>query len=181
MDLHDINIRFHFRTVTFGSQYCSTHCPPFPTVAHGVAPKKLTNPAGVCSSSGTVSLVSNVAQKCEPVVSARASDIEAQIFTSHLNFDKIKVDNHQAKSDTKSIQIAALGGRSFRRVAHKQKLTVFSIPLHEINLVLQPEEKPKEKLVLEEYVPKEYHDFLPLFSKQLVVGSSGDEQVSASP
>jgi len=72
MDLRDINIRFHSRTVTFGSQYCSTHCPPFPTVAYGVAPEKLSNPAGVCSSSGTVNLVSNVAQKCEPAVSAEA-------------------------------------------------------------------------------------------------------------
>jgi len=120
MDLRDINIRFHSRTVTFGSQYCSTHCPPFPTVAYGVAPEKLSNPAGVCSSSGTVNLVSNVAQKCEPAVSAEAGDIETQIFTSHSNFDKIKVDNHQAKSDTKQIQIAALGGHSFRRVAHKR-------------------------------------------------------------
>jgi len=132
----------------FRSHYCSTHCTPFPSVAHGVAPEKLSNPAGVCSSSGTVSLVSNVAQKCEPAVSAGAGDIAAQIFTSHSNFDKIKVDNHQAKSDTKPIQIAALSGRSFRRVAHKQKLTVFSISLHEINLALQPEEKPKKKLVL---------------------------------
>jgi len=27
--------------------------------------------------------------------------------------------------------------------------------------------KPKKKLVLEEYVPKEYHDFLPLFAEAL--------------
>jgi len=154
MDLHDIKIRFHSCTVTFGSQYCSTHCTPFPTVAHGVAPEKLSNPAGVCSSSGTVSLVSNVAQKFEPVVSTGAGDIEAQIFTSHSNVDMIKVDNHQVKSDTKPIQIAALAGRSFRRVEHKQKLTVFSISLHEINLALQLEEKPKKKLILEEYIPK---------------------------
>jgi len=53
-------------------------------------------------------------------------------------------------------------------VAHKQKLTVFLISLHVINLALHPpEEKPKKKLVLEGYVPKEYHDFLPLFSEAL--------------
>ena len=105
MDLHDIIIRFHSCTATFGSQYCSTHCTPFPIVAHRVAPEKLSNPAGVCSSSGTVSLVSNVAQKCKPAVSAGASDIEAQIFTSHSNFEKIKVVNHQAKSDTKPYKL----------------------------------------------------------------------------
>jgi hypothetical protein len=52
-------------------------------------------------------------------------------------------------------------------MAYKQKLTVFSISLHEINLALQPDDKPKKKLVLEEYIPKEYHDFLPLFSEAL--------------
>jgi len=53
-------------------------------------------------------------------------------------------------------------------VAHKQQLTVFSISLYEINLVLHPpEEKPEKKLVLEEYVSKEYHDFLPVFSEAL--------------
>ena len=169
MDLRDINIQFHSRTVMFGSQYCSTHCTPFPTVAHGVAPEELSKTASVCSSSGIVNLASKVAQKCEPAVSAGAGDIEAQIFTSHSKFDKIKVDNNQEKSDTstKPIRIAVLGGHSFQRVAHKQKLTVFSISLHEINLALQPEEAPKKKLVLEEYVPKEYHDFLPLFSEAL--------------
>jgi len=34
---------------------------------------------------------------------------------------------------TKPIQIAALGGRSFRRIAHKEQLTVFSLSLYEIN------------------------------------------------
>jgi len=87
---------------------------------------------------------------------------------SHRNPNKIKVDIVQKSSSLKPIQIAVLGGRSFRQVAHKQKLTVFSICLHEINLALHPpEEKPKKKLVLEEYVPKEYHDFLPLFSEAL--------------
>ena len=153
MDLHDINIRFHSRTVTFGSQYCSTHCLP--------------QRSDSCSSSQVSNLASKVAQRYEPAVSAGAGEIEARLSTSHRNPDKNNVDNLQKSSSSKPIQIAALGGRAFRRVAHKQKLTVFSISLHEINLALQPEEKPKKKLVLEEYIPKEYHDFLPLFSEAL--------------
>jgi hypothetical protein len=117
MDFHDINIRFRSRTVTFGSQYCSTHCTPFPTVAQGLAPEKLSNTAGVCSSSGTVSLASKVAHRYEPAVSAGAGEIEAQLSTSHRNPDKINVDNVQKSSSSKPIQIAALGGLSFRRVA----------------------------------------------------------------
>jgi len=39
--------------------------------------------------------------------------------------------------------------------------------LHEINTALGTEEKTKKKLVLENYIPKEYHNFLPLFSEAL--------------
>ena len=169
MDLHDINIRFRSRTVTFGSQYCSTHCTPFPTVAHGLAPDKFPNLSDICSNTGTSILASKVAQNCEPAVSAGAGDIGAQTFTSHPNPDKIQVDNIQDIPNTppKPMQIAALSGRSFRRVACKQKLTVFSISLHEINSILRPKEKTKQKIVLEDYIPKEFHDFLPLFSEVL--------------
>jgi transposase InsO family protein len=51
-------------------------------------------------------------------------------------------------------------------VAHKQNLTVFSISLYEINQALGL--KPvKKELNLKEYIPKEYHEFLPLFSEAL--------------
>jgi len=155
MDLHDINIRFRSHTVTFGSQYCSTHC----------FPKK----SDMNSSNSTLNLTSKVAQKYEPAVSVGAGNIGARTFTSHPNPHEIQVDNFQdiPKTFPKKIQIAALSGRSFRRVAYKQKLTIFSISLHEINSALGMEEKTKKKLVLEDYIPKEYHDFLPLFSEAL--------------
>jgi len=155
MDLHVINIRFRSRTVTFGSQYCSTHC----------LPKK----SDMNSSNSTLNLTSKVAQKCEPAVSVGAGDIRARTFTSHPNPHEIQVDNFQdiPKTFPKKIQIAALNGRSFRRVAYKQKLTIFSISLHEINTALGTEEKTKKKLVLEDYIPKEYHEFHPLFSEAL--------------
>ena len=155
MDRHDINIRFRSCTVTFGSQYCSTHC----------LPKK----SEMNSSNSTLNLMSKVAQKCEPVVRVGDGDIGALTFTSDPNPHEIQVDDFQniPKTFAKKIQIAALSGRSFQRVAYKQKLTIFSIFLHEINTALCTEEKTKKKLVLEDYIPKEYHDFLPLFSEAL--------------
>jgi len=65
---------------------------------------------------------------------------------------------------TKPIQIAALGGCSFRWIAHKEQLTVFSLKLYEINRALEPKKEVKQ-LYLVDYVPKEYHKFLPLFSE----------------
>jgi len=121
------------------------------------------------SSNSSLNLTSKVAQKCEPAVSVGAGDIRARTFTSYPNPHEIQVDNFQdiPKTFRKKIQIAALSGRSFPRVAYKQKLTIFSISLHEINTALSSEENTKKKLVLEYYIPKEYHDFLPLFSEVL--------------
>jgi len=64
------------------------------------------------------------------------------------------------------IWISAIGGQAFRRTAYKQKLTIFSISLYEINQALGLEQKKKE-LDLKEYIPAEYHEFLPLFSEAL--------------
>jgi len=99
LDLHDINIRFHSCTVTFGSQYCSTH----------YLPQKSDS----CSSSQVLNLASKVAHRYEPVVSAGAGEIMARSSMSHQNPDKINVDNVQKSSSSKPIQIAALGGHSF--------------------------------------------------------------------
>ena len=65
------------------------------------------------------------------------------------------------------IQISAIGGQPFRRLAYKQKLTIFSTSLYEINQALGVKEKPKKELDLKTYIPAEYHEFLPLFSEAL--------------
>ena len=67
------------------------------------------------------------------------------------------------------IQLPAIGGHPFRRLAYKQILTIFSTSLYEINQALgmgKQAKKPKE-LDLKDYVPAEYHEFLPLFSETL--------------
>ena len=57
-----------------------------------------------------------------------------------------------------------LGGRSFHQIAHKKQLTVFSLSFYKINWALEPKKEVKQ-LDLADYVPKEYHEFLPLFSE----------------
>jgi len=83
MELHDVAIRFSSRTLTFGSQYCTAHCNPIPTVAHAITsePPEPT----LCS------LVSKVAP-CGRAVSAGAGEIGAQLFTSPQMSDPTKAD-----------------------------------------------------------------------------------------
>jgi len=186
MELHDVAIRFSSRTLTFGSQYCIAYCNPVPTIAHTISSEP-PEPA-LCS------LVSKVTPG-EPAVSVGAGDIGAQLFMSPQVNNTAQADRTEPRLDarnglgldtsnglgldarnglgpeapgsgpgTKPIQIAALGGRSFRRIAHKEQLTVFSLSLYEINRALEPKKELKQ-LNLADYMPKEYHEFLPLFSE----------------
>jgi hypothetical protein len=55
-------------------------------------------------------------------------------------------------------------------LAHKHKLTIFSTSLYEINQALTVKDQsrePKKELDLKNYIPAEYHEFLPLFSESL--------------
>jgi len=190
LELHDVAIRFSSRTLTFGSQYCTTHCNRTPTVVHAN------------------SLASKVAPQ-EPAVSAGAGEFMARAFTSPKSFFQNQADHSKdynvgmgarslnwrarrnengaalemsffhenaAALETRAsptterpIQISAIGGHPFRRLACEQKLTIFSTSLYEINQALglsEQAKKPKE-LDLKTYIPVEYHEFLPLFSEAL--------------
>jgi hypothetical protein len=61
--------------------------------------------------------------------------------------------------------IAMLNGVSFFRTVKKGKLTVFKASLYNINKAF--EAKDLKERPLEEVVPKQYHEFLPLFNKIL--------------
>jgi len=183
MELHNVAIKFSCRSLTFDSQYCIANCNPVPSVAHAISSEP-PEPA-LCS------LVSKVAPG-EPEVSAGDGDFGAQLFTSPQVNNTAQADRTKPRlvtrnghgleaaglgldtrnglgleppgPGTKPIQIAALGGRSFRRIAHMEQLTVFSLSLYEINRALEPKKEVKH-LDLVDYVPKEYHEFLPLFSE----------------
>ena len=210
LELHDVAIHFSSRTLTFRSQYCTSHCNRAPTVVHAH------------------SLASKIAHE-EPAVSVGAGEFEAWSFTSPNSFFQNQVNhgkdynlgmgtrslNWRARPNETSvfpdssilngtsagsmipmlnpdeptfqtpdtdgptfpttatterpIQISAIGGYLFRQLAYKQKLTIFSTFLYEINQALgvgEQAKKPKE-LDLKDYVPAEYHKFLPLFSETL--------------
>jgi len=74
LELHDVAIRFNSRTLTFGSQYCTSHCNWAPTVVYAH------------------SLASKIAHE-EPVVSTGAGEFEARSFTSPNSFFQNQV-NH---------------------------------------------------------------------------------------
>jgi hypothetical protein len=61
--------------------------------------------------------------------------------------------------------IVMLNGASFFRTVKQGKLTIFKASLYDINKAIEAKDF-KEK-PLEELVPKQYHEFLPLFSKVL--------------
>jgi hypothetical protein len=68
----------------------------------------------------------------------------------------------------KPISIAAIGSRPFKRLMRNSKerygkLQIFALSLHDINKAL--EDKDAEEFKLADIVPKEYHQFLPLFRK----------------
>jgi len=76
LELHDVAIRFSSHTLTFGSQYCASHCNQTPTMVHAD------------------SLVPKVAYE-EPAVSAGAGEFGAQSFTSPKCPFQNQVDNHK--------------------------------------------------------------------------------------
>jgi hypothetical protein len=61
--------------------------------------------------------------------------------------------------------IVMLNGASFFWTVKEGKLSLFKSLLHDINKSI--EEKDLKERPLEEIVPKQYHEFLPLFSKVL--------------
>jgi len=61
--------------------------------------------------------------------------------------------------------IVMLNGASFFRTVKKEKLTVFKASIYDINQAI--EAKDLKERPLEEIVPEQYHEFLPLFNKVL--------------
>jgi len=147
LELHDVAIRFSSRFLTFGSQYCTLHCNQAPTVVHAH------------------SLASKIAHE-EPVDYNLGMGARSSNWRARLNETSAGSTFTTLPTLERPIQISAIGGHPFGRLAYKQKLTIFSTSLYEINQALglgEQAKKPKE-LDLKDYVPAEYHEFLPLFS-----------------
>jgi len=152
LELHDVAIHFSSRTLTFGSEYCTSHCNRAPTVVHAH------------------SLASKIAHQ-EPVDYSLGMGVRSLNWHARPNetstTPETSIFDERSAAPERPIQISALGGHPFRRLAYKQKLTIFSTSLFEINQALGVKEKPKKELDLKTYIPAEYHEFLPLFSEAL--------------
>jgi len=123
--LHDVAVRFASNTVTFGSQYCITHCHDTSVTVQGVTD-----------------------EPPEPVYQVK------DIFEPKIR------PLRPFRGD-----IVMLNGASFLRTVKKAKLTVFKASLYDINQAIQA--KDLKERPLEEIVPKQYHEFHPLFNKVL--------------
>src|ERR1700731_2490919 len=67
-------------------------------------------------------------------------------------------ESSKPKQDICTVTVAP-----FMRKNKKEKLTVYTVTLDEINKAL--EIKDLQEKLLEQLIPKEYHEFLPLFNK----------------
>ena len=118
-------VRFASNIVTFGSQYCITHCHDTPVTVEGVTE-----------------------EPPEPVYQVK------DIFELQIRPPRPFEGN-----------IVMLNGASFFHTVKKGKLKVFKASLYDINKAI--EAKDLEEHPLEEIVPEQYHEFLPLFNKVL--------------
>jgi len=121
--LHDVAVRFACNIVTFGSQYCTTHCHDAPVTVQGVTE-----------------------EPPEPIYQVE------DIFEPQIR----PLGPFQGN-------IVMLNGASFFREVKKGKLKIFKASLYDINKAI--EAKNLKERPLQEIIPKQYHEFLPLFSK----------------
>jgi hypothetical protein len=123
--LNDVAIHFVSNTVTFGSQYCITHCHDTSVTVQGVTE-----------------------EPPEPVYQVK--DIFEPLIRPPRPF----------RGD-----IVMLNGAFFFRTVKKEKLQAFKASLYDINKAIEAKELKERPL--EEIVPEQYHEFLPLFNKVL--------------
>jgi hypothetical protein len=72
--------------------------------------------------------------------------------------------NHLATAAAK-LNISSLSSRSFGRLAKKERLTICSLSLYEINRAIESSNDQNPDLPV--LVPKEYHPYLPLFRESV--------------
>jgi hypothetical protein len=125
LKLNNVAVRFASNTVTFGSQYCTTHCHNTSVTVQRVTEKLL-----------------------EPVYQVK------DIFEPQIRPPKPFPGN-----------IVMLNGSSFFRTVKKGKLRIFKASLYDINKAIEAKDLNERRW--EEIIPKQYHEFLPLFGKVL--------------
>ena len=123
--LHNVAVRFASNTVTFGSQYCITHCHDASVTVQGVTE-----------------------EPPEPV------------YQAHDIFEPKIRPLRPFRGD-----IVMLNGALFFQTVKKGRLMVFKASLYDNNKAI--ERKDLKERPLEEIVPEQYPEFLPLFNQVL--------------
>jgi len=123
--LHDVAVRLASNTVTFGSQYCITHCHDTSVTVRGVTE-----------------------EPPEPLYQVK------EIFEPQIRSLRPFRGNN-----------VMLNGASFFRTVKTGRLTTFKASLYDINKAI--EAKDVKERPLEEIIPEQYQEFLPLFNMVL--------------
>jgi len=173
MKLPDVAIHFSSCTLTFGSQYCIAHYNPVPTMPYAITSEfpepalcSLVSKVGPCGPAKTTLNGTGYGLDTHTALQLNATGPRLDAHTRpELNGTRPGLDGHaESERDARPLWIAALGGCSFRCIAHKELLTVFLLSLYEINHSFKLEGKQKQ-VNLADHVSKEYHKLLLLFSE----------------
>ena len=152
---HDVAVRFASNLVTFDSDYCLEHCTEHTTTVRGLDQEPL----------------SPHETESQPL---DASLTHLHIGDHPLTFESHSVQDLDALEDVELCRVVTdkvepppritlVGASAFLRMAKKERLQIFSLSLYDINRALDP--KTIEEGRLEELIPEEYHEFLPLFQE----------------
>jgi len=158
LELHDVAIRFSSCTLILGSQYCALQCNRTPTVVHtdSLTPKVAHEEPAVSAGAGEFGARSFKSPKFffqnqvnnrrdnapdlsdgPPGMSIRSPDLSDGPPGMSTRSLELRTGLPETSAGLPKIRypmrISAIGGQTFQRMPYKQKLTIFSISLYEIN------------------------------------------------
>ena len=181
---HDVVIRWATDQLTFDSDQCLSNCLPpdrtTPLTVHGMEapanvppkPRERTEkrllaetppPAGAFPSPATTVSAYETASQTEQPQDKQGTPTGPPYCFVDGRHSRTAPPEQLSDAFSWPTRIGLVGAASFVRRAKKEKLSIFSLSLYEINKALD-REKIKD-VDLKTAIPAEYHEFLPLFDK----------------
>ena len=158
---HDPHIHWKVNTLIFNSSHCLSHCL---TVSRSIIVHELSVISEFLPPyahlSARVPLSSSLDTKI-PEGSPQTTSFNAHCFTKVLLSIPLDVKIHEGSPQT-TRDVAAIGAAPFNLWVKRHLMEVFAVLLRDIEKALEPKKHfdPTVKL------PKEYHQFLDVFSRQ---------------